>query len=265
MQSNVEALASLPTDARLAGRTAVVTGSSSGIGAAVARVLAASGAEVVVSGRDRGRGTDVAAAITAAGGRAHVVPADLAGSADAVRAFAGEAAAALGGRVDILVNNAGIYPVGPTEALPDADLDALLATNVRAPHVLVGALAPDMAARGDGAIVNVGSWMSRIGTPFGAMYTATKAALDQLTRNWAAEYGPRGVRVNTVAPGVTSTPGNEYAADMLDAITRATVAGRPVRPLDVAYAVRYLASDEAAFVHGTVLDVDGGILNARVA
>jgi NAD(P)-dependent dehydrogenase (short-subunit alcohol dehydrogenase family) len=265
MQSNSEVLASLVPDTRLAGRTAVVTGSSSGIGAAIARVLAASGAEVVVSGRDRERGAEVVTAITAAGGRAHVVPADLAGPPDAVRAFAREAAAALGGRVDILVNNAGVYPVGPTDGFADADLDALLATNVRAPHVLVGALAPDMAARGGGAVVNVGSWMSRIGTPFGAMYTATKAALEQLTRNWAAEYGPRGVRVNTVAPGVTTTPGNEYAAEMLDVITKATVAGRPVRPVDVAYAVRYLVSDEAVFVHGTVLDVDGGILNARVS
>lgn len=264
MQSNSEVLASLPADQRLAGRTALVTGSTSGIGEAVARVLAASGALVAVSGRDRTRADAVVATITAAGGRAVAVPVDLAGPAAELRTFATEATDALGGRVDLLVNNAGIYPVSSTEALADADLDALLAVNVRAPHVLVGALAPAMAQRGDGAVVNIGSWMARVGSPFGAMYTATKAALEQLTRAWSAEYGPRGVRVNTVAPGVTSTPGNAEAADVLAAMTRTTVAGRPVRPVDVAFAVRYLASDEAAFVHGTTLDVDGGLLAARL-
>ncbi len=265
MRSNDEVLQFLPTDDRLAGRTAVVTGSSSGIGEAIARVLAASGAEVVVTGRDGTRSERVVAAITGSGGKAHAVPADLAGSSDDVRAFARAATAALGGRVDVLVNNAGIYPVSPTEALADADLDAMLATNVRTPHVLVAELAPAMAERGDGAVVNVGSWMARVGTPFGAMYTATKAALEQLTRNWAAEYGPRGVRVNTVAPGVTSTPGNAAAADVIEQMTRATVAGRPVRSVDVAFAVRWLVSDEATFVHGTAVHVDGGITHTRVA
>ncbi len=265
MQSNSDALTTLPRDDRLAGRTAVVTGSTSGIGEAVARVLGASGAHVVVSGRDAGRARRVVEAVVAAGGRADAVPADLTGGYDALRAFAADATAALGGRVDVLVNNAGIYPVGPTQALADADLDALLATNVRAPHVLVGQLAPQMAERGSGAIVNVGSWMARVGTPFGAMYPATKAALEQLTRSWSAEYGPRGVRVNGVAPGVTSTPGNADAQDVLDAMTATTVAGRPVRPVDVAYAVRFLVSDEAAFVHGTSVDVDGGIAATRLS
>lgn len=136
--------------------------------------------------------------------------------------------------------------------------------NVRAPHVLVGALAPAMAERGDGAVINIGSWMARVGSPSGAMYTATKAALEQLTRAWSAEFGPRGVRVNTVAPGVTATPGNSESADILAAMTQSTVAGQPVRPVDIAFAVRYLASDEAAFVHGTTLDVDGGLLAARL-
>ena len=263
MQSNEEVLDSLPTDDRLAGRTALVTGSTSGIGEAIARVLAASGATVVVSGRDDARARRVVDAITTRGGSAHAVPADLAGPYADLRAFAARATEVLGGRIDILVNNAGVYPTMPTDALDDADLDAILATNVRAPHVLVGALAPAMADRGAGSIVNIGSWMTRVGVPFGAMYTASKAAVEQMTRTWAAEFGPRGVRVNSVAPGATSTPGNAGSAAVLDTLTAATPAGRPVRPVDIAHAVRYLASDEAAFVHGALLDVDGGILHTR--
>jgi len=264
MKSNQEILQSLPTDTRLAGRTAVVTGSSSGIGEAIARVLAASGATVVVNGRDEARSQEVASSIIDAGGSARVVTADLAGSYDDLRTFARRATEALGGRVDILVNNAGIYPAPPTADLSDADLDAVLAINVRAPHVLVAEFAPAMAGRGTGSIINIGSWMSRVGVPFGAIYTASKAALEQMTRTWAAEFGPQGVNVNTVAPGATSTPGNADSAEILAVMTAATAAGRPVRPVDVAFAVRYLASDEALFMHGTVMDIDGGIANTRL-
>jgi NAD(P)-dependent dehydrogenase (short-subunit alcohol dehydrogenase family) len=264
MRSNHDVLSTLPRDDRLAGRTAWVTGSTSGIGEAVVHVLAASGATVLVSGRDAARADAVTAAITAAGGTARTLVADLAAPPAQLRATAARAVELAGGRLDVLVNNAGVYPVSATEDLADEDLEAMLAVNVRAPHVLVGALAPAMADRGDGVVVDIGSWMARVGSPFGAMYTATKAALEQLTRSWAAEYGPRGVRVNTVAPGVTATPGNAEAAAVLDQMTASTVAGRPVRPVDVALAVRWLASDEAAFVHGTTVDVDGGISATRL-
>jgi len=250
---------------RLSGRTAVVTGSTSGIGAAIARTLASQGARVVVSGRDTARGEALVKEVEGAGGSAAFVAVDLGGSYGQLRAFAAEAAAALGGRVDILVNNAGIYPATLTEDLSDADLDAMLAINVRAPHVLVAQLAPAMAGRGSGAIVNIGSWMARVGSPFAAMYTATKAADEQLTRAWAAEYGPRGVRVNALAPGATLTPGNEASRPVLDAMTATTPAGVVVQPQDIADGVLYLVSDEARMVHGVTLYVDGGITATRLA
>ena len=263
MQSNDEVLSTLPTDDRLAGRTALVTGGSSGIGEAIARVLAASGAAVAVAGRDAGRTDAVVKAVTGRGGRAHPVLGDLSGPADGIRALARDARDALGGRVDILVNNAGVYTVVPTPALSDDELDAMLATNVRAPHVLVAELAPAMAERGTGAVVNIGSWMARVGIPAGAVYTATKAAVEQMTRTWTAEFGPRGVRVATVAPGATATPGNAGSGDALAQMTAATAAGVPVRPVDVAFAVRWAVSDEASFVQGSIIDVDGGISSAR--
>uniref|UniRef100_A0AAU2VQ45 SDR family oxidoreductase n=1 Tax=Streptomyces sp. NBC_00008 TaxID=2903610 RepID=A0AAU2VQ45_9ACTN len=264
MDTNEELLASLPADTALAGRTALVTGSSGGIGEAIARVLAASGAEVVVSGRDAGRAQRVADTIVKAGGRAHVLTADLGAEPADIRAFAGRARDALGGTVDILVNNAGVYPGGLTETVSDEEMQALWATNIRAPHVLVAELAPRMAERGSGVIVNIGSWMARVGVPYKALYPATKAAVEQLTRAWAAEYGPRGVRVNTVAPGATATRGTSAGADQMAALTKGTPAGSPVRPADIAYAVRFLASDQAAFVHGATFDIDGGIAATRL-
>ncbi|MGX6600605.1 SDR family NAD(P)-dependent oxidoreductase [Micromonosporaceae bacterium Da 78-11] len=244
--------------------TAIVTGSTSGIGAAVAELLAARGAHVVISGRDASRGEAVVAGIRTAGGKADFVPADLAGSYAGIRELAARATATLGGQVDILVNNAGIYPATTTAELPDADLDAMLAVNIRAPHVLVAELAPAMADRGHGVIVTIGSWMASVGSPFAAMYTATKAADEQLTRAWAAEFGPRGVRVNTVAPGATQTPGNADAIAILRQMTAATPAGEPVQPADIAYAVAFLASDQARMIHGTTLYVDGGITATRL-
>lgn len=249
----------------LAHRTALVTGSTSGIGAAIARALAAEGARVVVSGRDAARGEAVVTAIRESGGEADFVAADLGGSYSELRQFAAQATDVLGGRIDILVNNAGIYPATSTESLADDDLDAMLAVNVRAPHVLVAALAPAMAARGSGAIITIGSWMARTGNPFAALYSATKAAAEQLTRSWASEFGPSGVRVNTVAPGATLTPGNEDSRAVLEAMTASTPAGVVVRPENIADGVVFLASDKAAMIHGITLDVDGGISATRPA
>jgi len=249
---------------RLGGQTALVTGSTSGIGEAIAGRLAAEGAHVLVSGRDRERGAGCVERVRSEGGRADFLAVDLAGSYAGIRDFAAAATALLGGRVDILVNNAGLYPSPPTAGLADDDLDAMLAVNIAAPYVLSAVLIPAMAERGSGCVVNIGSWMAQVGSPIGAMYTATKAADEQLTRSWAAEFGARGVRVNTVAPGVTLTPGNSAFRPVLDAMTAATPAGSVVLPADIAAAVAFLASGDAARVHGITLYVDGGISATRL-
>jgi 3-oxoacyl-[acyl-carrier protein] reductase len=250
----------MESKSRLQGRTALVTGSTSGIGRAIAAALAAEGARVAVSGRDAERG---AAAAEAIGGV--FVAADLGESAAVARDLAARATEALGGRIDILVNNAGVYPSGPTAELSDADVERLLSVNVRAPHALVAAVAPAMAQHGEGVIVNVGSWISRVGMPQGALYSATKAAVEQLTRSWAAEFGAAGVRVNAVSPGVTRTEGNAGAEAITEAMVARTPARRLGEPEEMAAAVVWLAGDDARFVHGATIDVDGGALNTYAA
>jgi NAD(P)-dependent dehydrogenase (short-subunit alcohol dehydrogenase family) len=245
--------------ARLRGRTALVTGSTDGIGATIAVVLAAEGAHVIVTGRDAARGEKVTAQITEGGGLASFALADLA-SASGVRELASAARALAGGTPDILVNNAArLIPPGPT-AETGADLiDAALAVNVKAVILLTGLLAPDMAARGHGAIINIGSINGLVGMPGSALYSATKAAVHSLTKSWAAEYGPAGVRVNTVAPGPTSTERTTALAGRLAPLLGRAPARRASTPDEVARAVAFLASDEASAVHGATLSVDGGL------
>jgi NAD(P)-dependent dehydrogenase (short-subunit alcohol dehydrogenase family) len=247
---------------RLHDKTALVTGATSNIGRAIAIAFAAEGAHVVVSGRHKERGEQVVADIRAAGGRADFVAADLDGSARASRGLADEATRTLGGRLDILVNNAGIFPGPSTPDTDEAMFDEVYAVNVKAPFFLTAAIAPAMAARGDGSIINLGSWIARLGIPIAALYSSTKGAVETLTRAWAAEFGPAGVRVNAISPGVIrpDSPPGDPAAEMM----RGTPAGRPGTPEAIAHAAVYLASDEAAFVHGTVIDVDGGRVGAAV-
>src|SRR4051812_37032839 len=179
---------STTSQSNLAGQRALVTGATSGIGRAVALQLARDGAEVVVHGRDAARGAETVEAITAAGGRARFVAADLGDPAALQRLV--EAV----GDVDVLVNNAGFSWFGPTADLDVATFDAMFASDVRAPYFLVAAFAPKMAARGKGSTINVGSMAGQIGMARGAAYGATKAALSSMTRAWAAEFSPSGVR-----------------------------------------------------------------------
>ena len=251
------------TNSSLTGRTAVVTGSTSGIGAATAHALAALGARVVVTGRDAARGAQVVSEIGAAGGSALFVAGDLTAPPAELRELAAAWTGALDGRVDILVHNAAVCPAVDTVSLTDADLEATLAVNVRAPQVLTAELAPAMVENGGGAIVVIGSWMATVGHAFVGLYSATKAAEAQLARSWAAEFGPRGVRVNTVAPGATRTPINAGSDDVIAQITAGIPAGRPGTPDEVATAIAWVVSDEASYLHGAVIPVDGGISATR--
>ncbi|MBU3062319.1 SDR family oxidoreductase [Nocardia sp. NEAU-G5] len=240
----------------LSGVSALVTGGTSGIGRAAAMELARLGARVAVSGRDQQRGNDVVEAIGAAGGSAEFIGADLRDAASA-RTLAGRAVEQLG-RVDVLVNNAGIFPYGPTEQTTEADFDTVFGLNVKVPYFLVAELAPRMAERGGGAIINITTMVAELGTVDEGLYGASKAALVLLTKSWAAEYGPRGVRVNAVSPGPTRTEGTAEWGEALDQLAAQGPAGRTGTPEEIAEAIAFLAGDRAGFIHGAVLPVDGG-------
>jgi NAD(P)-dependent dehydrogenase (short-subunit alcohol dehydrogenase family) len=240
----------------LSGKTALVTGGTSGIGRAAALALARLGARVAVAGRNERRGNEVVKEIIAAGGQGEFVSAELKDAASA-RALAARAVARLG-QVDILVNTAGMYPFGPTEKMTEADFDAVFDLNVRAVFFLVAELAPKMADRGQGAIVNLSTMMADQGYVGTSLYGASKAAVVSMTKSWAAEYGRRGVRVNVVAPGPTRTEGTLVMGDALDEYAALAPAGRPATADEIAEAIAFLASDRASFIHGAVLPVDGG-------
>lgn len=248
-----------PKDTRLSGRTALVTGSTGGLGVAIAKALAANHAFVVVSGRDKSRGDAVVAGIRAAGGDGAFVAADLGAGEAEVRRLAAAATETAGGRLDILVNNAAtlLMPT-PTAEVSEQLLRDTFAVNVFAPFLLAGLLAPAMAESGKGSIVNIGSITGLRGSDGSAVYSAQKAVIHSLTKSWADEYGPAGVRVNAVAPGPIATERQQEFADHLEPVLARLPSRRMSTPDEVAAAVVFLAGDDAANIHGAILSVDGG-------
>jgi NAD(P)-dependent dehydrogenase (short-subunit alcohol dehydrogenase family) len=237
----------------LESKKALVTGGTSGIGREVAGQLAALGAEVTISGRDATRGAEAVAAIEAAGGSARFVAADLADFA-AIGRLAEEV-----GEVDILINNAGIFDFAPTPDESRENFEAMFDVNVRAPYFLTAALAPRMAGRRGGAIVNVSTMVAELGMSGSSAYAATKAALASLTRTWAAEFAEFGVRVNTVTVGPTQTGGTDgMSEDEVGFVVGLTKLGRTAQPPEIAEAITFLASPRASYVTGANVAVDGG-------
>ncbi|HEX4360537.1 MAG TPA: SDR family oxidoreductase [Pseudonocardia sp.] len=252
MTSTVETRPATP----LLGKTALVTGGARGLGEAISRRLASAGARVALVGRDKDRLAALAAELPH---EPLVVPADLAEPDAPLAAL--DAAVTEFGRLDVLVNNAGLSLGGPSHLLTAADLDRIFALNVRAGLLLAAHGAPHIAEAGGGSIVFLSSVLSHRGTPGAVPYAASKGALDAATKALAAEWGPSGVRVNSVRPGVTRTDmvagfANDPAVQA--AYLRRVPLGRYGDPSDVAETVLFLSSPVSAYLTGLLIDVDGG-------
>ncbi len=245
---------------RLSGKAAVVTGASKGIGAGIAKALAAEGAAVVVNYASSKEGAEkVVAEIRAKGGKAVAVQGDVAKTADVKKIFA-EAKHAFG-RLDILVNNAGVYNLLPLEALSEEEFHRHFNTNV------LGLLLATQEAVNHfddgGSVINIGSAVTELNPPNSVVYTATKGAVDAVTRVLAKELGPRKIRVNSINPGVVETEGTNAAgfvgSEFEKQIIAQTPLGRIGQPDDIAAVAVFLASDDSRWVTGDLLVVSGGL------
>ena len=245
--------------ADLSGKVAVVTGASKGIGAGIAKTLAAAGAAVVVNYASSREGADkVVAEITGNGGKAIAVQGDVSQSADVNRLFAETKQAY--GKLDILVNNAGVFSFAPLEAITESEFHRQFNINVLGTILTTQAAVPHFGPDG-GSIVNLTSVASVAAMPTSSIYSASKSAVDSLTRVFAVELAPNKIRVNAVAPGMTATEG-AAAMDMPPAMVEAMIASIPMgrlgQPADIAQSVLFLASDDSAWVTGERLTASGG-------
>ncbi|MDZ4270448.1 MAG: SDR family oxidoreductase [Mycobacterium sp.] len=233
----------------LSGQVALITGGTAGIGLACARLMAGEGATVIITGRDADRGRAAAGSHE----RLRFVQADMSDLAS-VESLVHQAQS-----IDILVNNAASFPGALTVDQDVASLQRTLDTNVRGTYVLTAGVVPAMLQRGRGSIVNVTSMVATKGVAGASAYSASKAAVESLTRTWAAEFGGRGVRVNSVAPGPTDTEGVAAEwGDTNDELGRALPLGRTADPDEIAQAVLFLASPRSSFITGATLHADGG-------
>ncbi|WP_426610079.1 glucose 1-dehydrogenase [Bradyrhizobium sp. McL0616] len=245
---------------KLNGKVAIVTGASKGIGAAVAKTLAARGAAVVVNYASSKAGAEaVVKSITASDGKAIAVQGDVSKLAEAKALV--DAAIAAYGRLDILVNNSGVYEFGPLESVTEPQFRKMFDVNVLGLLLVTQAAAPHL--REGASIINIGSGVTAITPPQTAVYTATKGAVDVITGVLANEFGPRKIRVNTVSPSLTETEGT-HSAGMLASefeagIIAQTPLGRLGQPQDIADVVAFVASDDARWVTGERISAGGGL------
>ncbi|WP_297298333.1 glucose 1-dehydrogenase [uncultured Methylovirgula sp.] len=245
----------------LAGKVAVVTGASKGIGAGIAKYLAAAGAAVAVNYASSREGADkVVAEITAKGGKAIAVHGDVAKKADIKSIF--ETTLARFGRLDILVNNAGVYRFDPLEAVTEAEFHREFDINVLGMILATQEAVKHFGAEG-GSVINLTSVAGTSAIPGSVVYSATKAAIDSLTRVLAAELGPKKIRVNAIAPGVTVTEGYEALGELAKNFESYALAqtplGRVAQPEDIAKVAVFLASDQSAWITGERIAASGGL------
>lgn len=250
----------MSTSNKLSGKTAIVTGASKGIGASIAIHLAAEGAEVVVNYSSDQAGADkTVAEITAAGGKAIAVKASVAVPAE-IEHLVAESVKAFG-KVDILVNNAGVYQFAPLEETTPELFHRQFDINVLGLLLTTQAAVRHFPAEG-GSIINISSVASMLGMPGGAVYCGTKAAVDAVTRSLAKELGPRGIRINSINPGMVTTEGTATAgidgSDFQKAVIATTPLGRIGVPQDIATAAVFLASSDSSWITGETLIITGG-------